>query len=109
MNDKNGYEIKIGQDISFKRPGEIVEVLGEVVDFLNEEIIVQDEDADTFTLQANDLLVIMNRECNDCSEEFNRQDTETSMEEGVGKTLHEVPCCPYCRSIDIEEKSRMIS
>lgn len=103
MKDKNGYEIKQGQDIKFIRPDETVEVIGEVVDLFGKTILVQDEEIDTCEVLPDKVKVFMNRRCNDCGEEFNQADCETSMEEGSGKTFHEVKCCPHCRSIDIDE------
>jgi hypothetical protein len=102
MKDKNGYIIKHGQDVRFFRDEETIEVIGEVVDIFDNSILVQDEESDTYEVLSTELKVIMNRQCNDCGKEFNQADSETSMEEGTGKTLHEVKCCPRCRSIDIE-------
>lgn len=106
MKDKKGYEIQVEISVIFNRPssdGKLTQkVLGDVIDIINnKQIIVQDEESDTYTVKADDVEVVIDRECQDCGEEFNSMDTDTCMEEATGKTLIEVPCCPHCRSTEI--------
>jgi len=106
MKDMKGYVIEQDHNVIFPRPSTdgspSIKVLGDVVDFTDDdEVIVSDEECDLYTVSALDIKVVMDRECKDCSQEFNHHDAEVVMEEGTGKQLQEVPCCPHCRSTEL--------
>jgi len=46
-------------------------------------------------------VLVSRYECQECYEEF--LDPSYIMEEGVGKHLEEIPCCPACKSTNIRE------